>query len=104
MPVDEALTRHLFHRNIHFIELTNYTVEDFVIVTASNAKYYKPSLDTVATVQKHFPKKMIIYYDLGLHPEQAKQVYSIHDKSSRNVPTLNCLGLSLPSFVSRQSS
>lgn len=46
------------------IELTPDNVEDFIFVTASDNKYFHPAMDAIGNVQRFFPNRTIIFYDL----------------------------------------
>jgi hypothetical protein len=59
------------------VTLSRAMLDDFVFVTAANTKYFDTALDTIVRIQRHFPNKTIIYYDLGLTITQVEQV-SIH--------------------------
>ena len=54
--------------------LNKNTVSNFVFVTAANSGHFNNSLDTVGSVQYHFPDKLILYYDLGLTANEKLQV------------------------------
>ena len=58
----------------NFVTITDSILNEFVFVTAANKNYFKPALEGVANIQKHFPRKTIIFYDIGLFPEQIAQV------------------------------
>ena len=57
-----------------FVTLAESTLKDFVFVTAANGLFLKPSLEGIATIQRLFPRKKIIFYDLGLDPSHISQV------------------------------
>ena len=57
----------------NFVTVNESILNEFVFVTAANNAYLKPVLDGIATIQKHFPKK-IIFYDIGLYPGETSQV------------------------------
>jgi hypothetical protein len=59
------------------VTLNRTMLDDFVFVTAASDKYFDTSLDTIGRIQRYFPNKTIIYYDLGLTISQIFQV-SIH--------------------------
>jgi hypothetical protein len=61
------------------VTLTRAMLDDFVFVTAASNGYgyFQASLDTIGRIQRHFPNKTIIYYDLGLKTSQIELV-SVH--------------------------
>ncbi len=54
--------------------LTRENVKDFVFVTADSKGHFKESIDGIASLQKYFPDRRIIYYDIGLSSDQRKEV------------------------------
>jgi hypothetical protein len=57
-----------------FVELDPDSVRDFVFVTGTSSNHFAESLQAVARVQKFFPNHTILYYDLGLAPNQMQRV------------------------------
>lgn len=53
------------------IELNPDNVEDFIFVTASDNRYFHPAMDTIGNVQRLFPNRIIIFYDLEENKSQA---------------------------------
>ena len=49
-------------------------VEQIVLVTAADKSHFQESKDSIASAQKNFPKKQIIFYDLGLKAQDKGQV------------------------------
>jgi len=47
------------------IELTPNNADDFVFVTASDDRYFHRNMDAIGGVQKLFPRRTIIFYDLA---------------------------------------
>jgi hypothetical protein len=60
------------------ITLSQTMLDDFVFVTAASNDYFDTSLDMVSRIQRHFPNKTIIYYDLGLTTSHIFQVSSAY--------------------------
>ena len=58
----------------NFVTITKSTLKDFVFVTAANWAYIKPALEGITIIQKLFPRKKIIFYDLGLDLSSLSQV------------------------------
>ncbi len=54
--------------------LSRRTAVSFVFVTAASPSFFLDSLQTVASIQRYGPSRPVLYYDLGLRPQQAKQV------------------------------
>jgi Ethanolamine utilization protein EutJ (predicted chaperonin) len=57
-----------------FVHLDSDSVHDFVFVTGASSNQFEESFGAVARVQKFFPNYSIVYYDLGLGKNQAKEV------------------------------
>ncbi|ELU05789.1 hypothetical protein CAPTEDRAFT_193237 [Capitella teleta] len=59
-------------------QLRRTTVDDdvtqMVFVTAASANHFTESLDSIGSIQKHFPGSLILYYDWGLRPAQRRQI------------------------------
>ena len=53
---------------------SQFDLTDFTFVTAADSRHFNETFDLVAGIQKHFPKKTIIYYSLGLSEEEREQV------------------------------
>jgi len=60
-----------------FYVLTSQTVRHFVVVTAVSRDNYEQSLNLVISVQRHLPTHQFIVYNIGLTPNQEKQVINI---------------------------
>lgn len=60
-----------------YTNLTEETKNDLVFVTASSWTHYIESLDAIASVQKHFPKSQLLYYDWGLAEWQKKKLHTM---------------------------
>ena len=66
--------------NLHGLPLRNFVkpslenAKDMVFVTGASSDYVEASMDAIASIQKHFPKKKILYYDWGLDLEQRKKI------------------------------
>ena len=57
-----------------FVKLDGSSMTNFVFLTASSANHFEESLDGVKSVLRYFPSHTIIYYDLGLSPNQSRRV------------------------------
>ena len=57
-----------------FTELTIDTLRDYVFVTGADYKYIPNVLKAISSVQHAFPKKKILFYDLGIRRMQLQQV------------------------------
>lgn len=57
-----------------YTNLTDEMSKIFVIVTANSWTHFHESLDAVASAQKFFPNRTILYYDLGLKHHQRKML------------------------------
>ena len=57
-----------------FVSLDKKNVNPFVFVTAVSENHFSESIDAIASVQAHFPRRKIYYYDIGLNEEQKHQV------------------------------
>ena len=62
----------------NFVSITDTILHEFIFVTAVNTLYFQPALEGIANIQKHFPEKNIIFYDIGLIPKQIAQVCFSH--------------------------
>ena len=58
----------------HLLPLDNMTVGDFVVVTATNHRYFGGVIHVILTVRQYLPTHRIILYDLGLNGDQVKEV------------------------------
>jgi hypothetical protein len=56
------------------VTLSRTMLDDFVFVTAASDIFFKRSIFLIARIQQFFPKKVVIYYDLGLRPSQQEEV------------------------------
>ena len=63
--------------------LDEVSVKHFVFVTACSDHHFNESIDAVASVQKHFPDRHIIYYDIGLREFQRQAVICAAGVESR---------------------
>ncbi|ELU10891.1 hypothetical protein CAPTEDRAFT_199391 [Capitella teleta] len=54
----------------------NWENIDFTFMTGSSANHFQESRDAVASIQKFFPDKHILYYDWGLYSRQVEEVKS----------------------------
>ena len=58
-----------------YVQLTpEMAKRSFVFVTGSSANHFTELLRCFETVQKHFPERKILFYDLGLNTKQKLQV------------------------------
>ena len=57
-----------------FVQLNANTLQDFALVTGASANHFKEALEAVALVQEFFPSRTLLFYDLGLKPEQVEEV------------------------------
>lgn len=57
--------------------LTPKNVDEFAFVMGCTADHYNESKDAIATIQMHFPKHPILYYDWGLEPQQIKELKTL---------------------------
>ena len=55
-------------------EITENNVWDFMFLTGADKSHFHESRVAIHSVQKHFPKHKIIYYDLGLKIEEQFEV------------------------------
>ena len=74
--INKDLWEYIDLDQINPVTLNPEVMESFVFVTASSSNHFEESQDAVASVQHHFPKYKIIYYDLGLTRGQIKEVRS----------------------------
>ena len=58
----------------NYVRLSDSILEDFVFVTAANTHYAKPAVENIANIQEYFPRKKIIFYDIGLNPAEIAEV------------------------------
>ena len=72
--INKDLWEYIDLDQINPVTLDPEVMESFVFVTASSSNHFEESQDAVASVQHHFPKYKIIYYDLGLTRGQIKEV------------------------------
>ena len=72
--VPEESLEYLGWHNIKFINITNQTFDDFIMVTGATWDHFEESLDLIGSVHAHFPNHKMIYYDLGLGYFQRLQV------------------------------
>jgi hypothetical protein len=61
-----------------FMNLTEATALNLLFATAASDNHFKESLAAVARIQHLMPGHKILYYDLGLTEDQAKQVRLPH--------------------------
>lgn len=62
-----------------YVTLDSQNVKEFVFITGANSPFYEECLKTIERIQEHFPQHKIIFYDLGMKPEEQQQVYKITD-------------------------
>ncbi|ELU05791.1 hypothetical protein CAPTEDRAFT_193239 [Capitella teleta] len=79
---DKCKTGKPFNMTQEFVrvmdQLRRTTVDDdvtqMVFVTAASANHFTESLDSIGSIQKHFPGSLILYYDWGLWPLQRQEI------------------------------
>lgn len=49
-----------------FVNLTKATVKKFAFVTAASNNHFMESQGVIERIQKYYPERDIIYFDLGL--------------------------------------
>ena len=84
--MSEASLKHLGWHQMNYIQLTNDTVKDFVIVTAASSDHFSESLDLIGSIHHYYPQHKLIYFDLGLSDSQIKQViirFELHTTQDR---------------------
>ena len=59
-----------------FMQLTMDTAPNIQFVTAASANHYRESIAALARIQHFFPGAKILYYDIGLEPDQIEEVGS----------------------------
>ena len=59
-----------------FTTLTSANADNVVFVTAASSNHFVESKNLITSVQTFAPGRLIVYYDLGLKPTQAKEVRS----------------------------
>ena len=57
-----------------FTTLTAGNADNVVIATAASSDHFNESKDLITSLQTFMPGRLIVYYDLGLDPTQAKEV------------------------------
>ena len=62
-------------RRRSFPSLSSETVKNFVFVHGSDVSHFVESTGLVQSIQRYFPQHKLIYYDLGLYPQQVDQVF-----------------------------
>ena len=60
-----------------FVTLNAENVQYFVFVTAASAEYYERLLTLISTIQRQFPDKDILVYDLGLSRNQTNELRNL---------------------------
>ena len=61
--------RHSFH------SLSPDKMDDFVFVTAASSNHFREEVDSIASIQTLMPKKKIIFFDIGLTPDEITKVH-----------------------------
>lgn len=64
---------------------TNWQNINYTFVTGSSESHFDESKDAIASVQKHFPSKRILYYDWGLLPTQVKMLHTFCNIEYRSI-------------------
>ncbi len=78
-----------------FANVSNESAKGFVFVTASSRNHFLESKDLIAGIQRFYPHKAIIYYNLGLSYRQKKQVRHLHQYTFNYVHRYNRCALKL---------
>ena len=59
---------------IRFHPLSPDKMDDFVFVTAASSNHFTEEIDAIASIQTLMPEKKIIFFDIGLEPDQIAEV------------------------------
>ena len=57
-----------------FHSLSPDKMDDFVFVTAASSNHFNEEMDAIASIQTLMPKKKVIFFDIGLTPDQIAKV------------------------------
>ena len=57
-----------------FHPLSPDKMDDFVFVTAASSNHFTEEIDAIASIQTLMPQKKIIFFDIGLEPDQIAEV------------------------------
>ena len=72
--VDKSVLSSIGFPLTEFVRLDRSILENFVFVTASNQHFARVCVEGIAVLQRYFPRKKIIFYDLGLSAESVTLV------------------------------
>ncbi|ELU07489.1 hypothetical protein CAPTEDRAFT_204101 [Capitella teleta] len=77
LETDESLMD-MFRFPWNFVKNVNRNnVDHFVFAMACSENHYNESRDAIASTQKFFPDRRILFYDWGLNPEQKMEVQGL---------------------------
>ena len=68
--INEDLLEKIGLQQFRYVTLNEMTVKQFVFVTAADGVYLHKSIEAMATVQKYYPGRKIIFYDLDKYNEK----------------------------------
>ena len=68
-----------------FHPLSSDKMGDFVFVTAASSNHFNEVIDSIAAIQTLMPKKKVIFFDLGLTPDQIAKVHHFYLHSGYHV-------------------
>ena len=63
----------------YYIDINKYDLTNFTFITGASSNHFEEGKDLIASIQQHFPRKIIYYYDLGLDTNQVAEVKLIID-------------------------
>ena len=67
--VDKSVLLSIGFPLTEFVRLDEAILENFFFVMAANQRFASRSMEALAMLQRHFPKKKTIFFDLGLSTE-----------------------------------
>ncbi|KAK2140565.1 hypothetical protein LSH36_1311g00007 [Paralvinella palmiformis] len=57
----------------YYIDINKYDLTNFTFITGASSNHFEEGKDLIASIQQHFPGKIIYYYDLGLDTNQVAE-------------------------------
>ena len=67
------ISQYINHDQI-LIDLNTHDMDSFVFVTAASSNHFLYTIKCIGSIQIHYPRHKIIYYDLGLNEDEIKRV------------------------------